>query len=146
MEEPAAPVAPASKLVMIIDDDVSMRDFMGYIVKKEGFRSELSADGREALRKIDAAAPDLILLDFMIPGMGGYEVLRELQATGHGDIPIIVVTGREMDGASVNLLLQEGNVKDFLQKPVGPTKLAAAMHRVLGTAPTNPPRKASSGW
>lgn len=138
------PVLPASKLVMVVDDDSSMRDFMEFTVKKEGFRSETAADGREALRKIAAAPPDLILLDFMLPGVGGYEVLRELQATGHGDVPIIVVTGREMDNASVELVRQEGNVKDFLQKPVGPTKLAAAMHRVLGTTPAHSPRKASS--
>ena len=108
---------------------------MDHVVKKEGFRTERASDGLEALRKIEALHPDLIVLDFMLPNMGGYETLRELQAKGFGDIPIVVVTGRYMDQQGIDMVRQEPNVKDFQQKPVRPAALTAALHRILGTKP-----------
>jgi CheY-like chemotaxis protein len=133
---------PSTKLVLLVDDDESLLDLMDHVVKKEGFRTDRAEDGQEALRKVAALNPDLIVLDFMLPGLGGYEALRELQARGAGDIPIIVVTGRQMDGQSIDLVRQEPNVKDFLQKPVRPANLAMAIHRVLGTAPISKPPQA----
>ena len=127
--------APADKLVLLVDDDESLLDLMDHVVKKEGFRTDRAMDGLEALAKVAARDPDAIVLDFMLPGMGGYEVLRELQSRGHIHIPIIVVTGRAMDVKSVEMVRHEQNVKDFLQKPVRPAMLTAALHRILGTAP-----------
>jgi|CXWL01.1.fsa_nt_gi two-component system response regulator AdeR len=108
---------------------------MDHVIKKEGFRTERSTDGLEALRKVEARQPDLIVLDFMLPNMGGYETLRELQAKGFADIPIVVVTGRYMDNKGIDMVRLEPNVKDFQQKPVRPATLAAALHRILGTRP-----------
>lgn len=129
------PAAPSSKLVLLVDDDESLLDLMEHVVKKEGFRTGRAVDGMEALAKVEAMNPDAIVLDFMLPSMGGYEALRELQARGHGGVPIIVVTGRAMDARSVDMVRQEPNVKEFLQKPVRPAMLVLALHRVLGTAP-----------
>jgi len=126
---------PAGKLILLVDDDESLLDLMDHVVKKEGFRTDRAMDGIEALAKVAARDPDAIVLDFMLPGMGGYEVLRELQSRGYGHIPIIVVTGRAMDAKSIEMVRQEPNVKDFLQKPVRPAMLIAALHRMLGTAP-----------
>ncbi len=130
---------PAGKLVLLVDDDESLLDLMDHVVKKDGFRTDRAMDGVEALAKVAALDPDVIVLDFMLPGMGGYEALRELQSRGYGHIPIIVVTGRAMDAKSIEMVRQEQNVKDFLQKPVRPAMLTAALHRVLGTAPKGAP-------
>lgn len=127
--------SPAGKLVLLVDDDESLLDLMDHVVKKDGFRTERAMDGIEALAKVEALDPDVIVLDFMLPSMGGYEALRELQSRGHGRIPIIVVTGRAMDAKSVEMVRQEPNVKEFLQKPVRPAMLTSALHRILGTAP-----------
>lgn len=132
---------PSRKLVLLVDDDESLLDLMEHVVKKEGFRTDRAVDGPEALRKAKALNPDILVLDMMLPGLGGYEVLRELQAAGCGDIPIIVVTGRQMDAQGVDLIRQEPNVKEFMEKPVRPANLAVALHRLLGTAPINSPRK-----
>jgi CheY-like chemotaxis protein len=126
---------PAGKLVLIVDDDESLLDLMVYVVKKDGFRTDRAADGQEALAKVAALDPDVIVLDFMLPGMGGYEALRELQSRGHGHIPIIIVTGRALDSKSVEMVRHEQNVREFLQKPVRPALLTAALHRILGTLP-----------
>lgn len=127
--------APAGKLVLLVDDDESLLDLMDHVIKKDGFRTERAMDGEEALAKVAALNPDIIVLDFMLPEMGGYEALRELQSRGFGHIPIVVVTGRAMDAKSIEEVRREQNVKDFLQKPVRPAMLTLALHRVLGTAP-----------
>jgi CheY-like chemotaxis protein len=133
--------APKDKLVLLVDDDESLLDLMEHVVKAEGFRTDRAEDGPEALRKIQALNPDIIILDMMLPGMGGYEVLRQLQAAGCGDIPIIIVTGRAMDPAGVDLIRQESNVKDFMEKPVRPAMVAATLHRLLNTQPIRSPRR-----
>ncbi len=122
------------KLVLLVDDDDSLLDLMEHVVKKEGFRTERAVDGLEALAKVAALKPDAIVLDFMLPSMGGYEALRELQSRGFGAIPVFVVTGRAMDAKSVEEVRREPNVKEFLPKPVRPAQLTAALHRVLGGA------------
>jgi CheY-like chemotaxis protein len=132
---------PGEKLVLLVDDDESLLDLMEHVVKTEGFRTDRAEDGPEALRKTQALNPDVIILDMMLPGMGGYEVLRQLQAVGCGDIPIVIVTGRTMDPQGVELIRQESNVKEFMEKPVRPAVLAAALHRLLNTAPIRSPRR-----
>ncbi len=124
---------PSEKLILLVDDDESLLDLMDHVVKKEGFRTDRAVDGPEALRKVDALKPDLVILDMMLPGLGGYEVLRQMQAIGCGDIPIIVVTGRQMDKQGVELIRQETNVKEFMEKPVRTAVLSASLHRLLGT-------------
>jgi DNA-binding response OmpR family regulator len=128
---------PKDKLVLLVDDDESLLDLMEHVVKKEGFRTDRASDGNEAVRKVEALQPDLILLDFMLPGMGGYEVLRELQAQGNGGIPVIIITGRHMDRKSVDLVKMESNVKEFMEKPMRPALLAAALHNLLKTRPAD---------
>jgi CheY-like chemotaxis protein len=125
----------AGKLILLVDDDESLLDLMDHVVKKAGFRTDRATDGAEALAKVAVLSPDAIVLDLMMPGLGGYEALRELQTRGYGKIPIVVVTGRAMDAKSIEMVRQEPNVKDFLQKPVRPAMLIAALQRMLDAAP-----------
>ncbi len=131
--------ASDGKLVLLVDDDESLLDLIEHVVKKEGFRTERAANGTEALRKARALSPDLLILDLMLPDVGGYEVLRQLQADGCGDIPIVIITGRTLDPRGVDLVRLESNVKEFMVKPVRPAAIAAALHRLLNTRPI-PPR------
>lgn len=132
--------APSEKLILLVDDDESLLDLMEHVVKNEGFRTDRAEDGPEALRKTGALNPDLLILDMMLPGLGGYEVLRQLQGAGHGDIPIVIVTGRQMDPKGIELIKQESNVKEFLEKPVRPAILTGILHRLLQTQPKSSPR------
>jgi len=126
---------PADKLVLIVDDDDSVRDLIEFIVRKEGFRIEKAADGEEALAKARATNPDLILLDLMLPKFGGFEILRELQSDETGSIPIVIITGRYTDHSTSDMIKQEPNVRDFLEKPVRPQVLTALIHKLLKTQP-----------
>lgn len=142
---------PKDRLVLLVDDDESILDLLDHIVKKEGFRVERASDGPEAVRKVTALNPDLIVLDFMLPGMGGFEVLKELQMGETRTIPVLVITGRKIDRQTVDILLQEANVKQFLEKPIKPAVLATSLHKILGTQPPEIRRTVdrgplSSGW
>lgn len=146
LESPEPQLAdPKEKLVLLVDDDESLLDLMEHVVRREGFRTDRASDGPEALRKADALSPDLIILDFMLPGLGGYEVLRELQAAGAGSIPVIVVTGRHMDSKNVEMVRMEHNVKEFMEKPLRPAVMAAALHAILKTRPPDINRAPNRG-
>ncbi|MBI4377441.1 MAG: response regulator [Elusimicrobia bacterium] len=141
---------PSQKMVLLVDDDESLLDLIDHVVKKEGFKTDRATDGLEALRKTQALDPDLIILDFMLPGMGGYEVLRELQAKGCGAVPVIVITGRQMDRKSIEMLRLEPNVREFMEKPLRPVIMATTIHNILQTRPPSIDRTAkgpmSSGF
>ncbi|MCX5791307.1 MAG: response regulator [Elusimicrobia bacterium] len=134
MQTPAGSGDPADKLVLIVDDDDSVRELVEFIVKKEGFRVEKAADGEVALQKARALHPDLMLLDLMLPKYGGFEILRELQGDETSSIPIIIITGRYTDSSTAEMIKQESNVKDFLEKPIKPQVLGALIHKVLRTS------------
>ncbi len=129
---------PKEKLVLIVDDDESILDLLEHILKKEGFRTDRASDGQEALRKVDAAVPNAIVLDFMLPGMGGFEVAKELQMGEARDVPILVITGRKIDQATIDMILQESNVREYIEKPIKPAVLAGRLHKLLATKPPAP--------
>ncbi len=126
---------PAEKLVCVIDDDDSVRELLEFLVKKEGFRCETASDGEEGLNKIQKLLPDLVVLDLMLPRYGGFEILRQLQGGETAKIPIIIVTGRYTDRTTSEMIRQESNVMDFLEKPVKPAVLSVALHKILKTQP-----------
>lgn len=142
---------PKTKLVLVVDDDDSMRDMIALCARNEGFRVDTAVSGTEALKKADAQTPDLILLDFALPGSGGYEVAKELQMGDARGVPIFIITGRRLDRNTTGMLRAEPNIKEYIEKPVKVAVLASLMHRALGTQPPNIDRKhdrgpLSSGW
>ncbi len=126
---------PGDKLILIVDDGESVWDLLYYVVRREGFRTEQAADGKEALDKARLLRPSLILLDLMLPRPGGYEILRELQDGDTADIPVVLLSSRGMDRSTPEILKQEPNLKDFMQKPISPPALAARLHALLKTRP-----------
>ena len=71
-------ISPAAgKLVLIVDDEKGIRELLEILMQRDGLKTALAEDGKEALEKIHSLTPDLVLLDLMLPGYGGFEVLRE---------------------------------------------------------------------
>ncbi|MCX5786650.1 MAG: response regulator [Elusimicrobia bacterium] len=123
----------SGKLILIVDDDEAIRDMLDFLVRKEGFKVAKAADGDEAVQKAKTLHPNLILLDLMLPKQDGFKILRELQGEGTSDIPIIIVTGRYLDRSTKEMIKQEPNVKDFMEKPIEPQGLATLLHTLLKT-------------
>jgi CheY-like chemotaxis protein len=120
-----------AKLVLIIDDDDGVRELLTFLVKKDGYRVECAVDGEDGFQKAERLKPDLILLDLMMPRYGGFEVLRQLQSGGLSRIPIVIVTGRYTDRSTAEMIRQESNVVDFLEKPLKPNVFGATLERLL---------------
>ena len=135
MPDESGLVPSSEKLIMVVDDDDGIRDMLGFVIKREGFRVATAVDGEDGLAKIQASMPDLVLLDLMLPRYGGFEVLRRLQEGDTSRIPIIIITGRYTDRTTVEMIRQESNVMDFLEKPLKPQALALSLHKILKTLP-----------
>lgn len=125
-----------SELVMLIEDEKEIRDLVRYNLEKAGYRVAAAADGEAGLQQLFASRPDALVLDLMLPGMNGLEIVRELrnEPLTH-DLPILVLTARsaEMD----KLLGFEQGADDYLTKPFSPRELVARVKALLRrTKPT----------
>ncbi|WP_122300737.1 response regulator, partial [Pseudomonas syringae] len=96
MTQPAA-------TILIVDDDVHVRDLLEVLLQNQGYETLTAESGEQALAMVDARAPDLILLDIMMPGMDGYEVASMLKAgKGTANIPIIMLSALDEQGARLS--------------------------------------------
>ena len=119
--------------VLVIDDDDSLRDTIGLLLEKEGFRAVLVADGRAGLEQALTLRPNLILADLRMPGLSGMEVCKQLRSAGV-KTPLIVLSaiGDELD----KVLLLEVGADDYVVKPFGTRELLARIRALLRrTAP-----------
>ncbi len=82
------------RTVLVVDDDAGVRSFIADALAGEGYRVVEAPDGPAALRAVSVAAPDLILLDVQLPGIDGWDVLRQLRASAGPHQPIVVMTGQ----------------------------------------------------
>ncbi len=109
------------KTILVIDDDLSIRMSLDIVLTNEGFNVVCARDGSDALTKLVACDPSIILLDIMMTPMDGLEFLTQLREAGlRGRYPIIVMTA--MFGISEDLLKlqKDGEIADFLLKPLEP--------------------------
>jgi DNA-binding response OmpR family regulator len=118
-------------LVLVVDDDEGIRDLLCQLLTIEGYRVEPAVDGEDAHRKALNLKPDLIVLDLMLPRYGGFEFLRQLQGTELSGVPIVIVTGRYTDRTTADLIRQESNVVELLEKPVKVPRFLAVVRGIL---------------
>ncbi len=122
-----------SDLVMVIEDEKEIRDLVRYNLEREGFRVAAFADGEEGLERLFATRPDALVLDLMLPGKNGLEILREVRGEPTTqDLPVLVLTARgtEMD----TLLGFEHGADAYLTKPFSPRELIARLQSLLRRA------------
>jgi len=116
-----------TKTILVVDDKKSLRDLVRAYLAEEGFRVVTADTGRSALMTARREKPDLILLDIMMPEMGGYEFMRVY--TRESDIPIILLTARLEESDKV--LGLELGADDYVTKPFSPRELVARIRAVL---------------
>ena len=118
--------------VLVVEDDPSVRGLLHTLLTGEGYEVATASDGLAGLVKASSSKPDLMLLDLMMPDLGGIRVLEELREDPTmSDIPVIVVTGKLEAVGPLRELLGEGNV---FVKPFGVTELLERVAAVTKTA------------
>ena len=80
--------------ILVVDDDRAVRDSLRRSLEFNGFTVELASDGAEALARVAQVSPDAIVMDVMMPRLGGLDATRALRAAGN-DVPILVLTARD---------------------------------------------------
>lgn len=115
------------KTILIVDDDENINNLLFETLEKEGFHVLRAFSGSEALMVLEKNAPDLVLLDLMLPGACGEEVLKKIQ-----NVPVIVVSAKADVENKVNLLL--GGAADYVTKPFELRELVARIKLQLKNA------------
>jgi len=116
--------------VLIVEDEPDIRALVVHHLKREGYQVSAASSGEEALRQVQAAPPDLVILDLMMPAMDGLEVCRRLrQDPATASLPIVMLTakGDEVD----RVLGLEIGADDYVVKPFSPKELLARVRAVL---------------
>lgn len=117
--------------VLVIDDDNNLRDVVGVMLEREGFRSILAGDGRAGFEQAVALQPDLILVDLKLPRLSGIEVCRQLRTRGM-KTPLIVLSAAGREADKVQLL--DIGADDYVVKPFRVRELLARIRAVLRRA------------
>jgi two-component system response regulator MtrA len=118
------------ELLLVVEDDPSLREVMSIGLEGEGFRVALAEDGASALLAFASQAPDLVLLDVMLPGLDGFSVCSELRKVSL--VPIIMLTARASTGDVIHGL--ECGADDYVTKPFDFSELVARIRSVLRRA------------
>ncbi len=113
--------------LLLVDDEKTLRDTLEYTLRREGYRVLTAADGPEALRLAFGEAPDLIILDIMMPGMNGFDVCRAIRL--QLAVPILMLSARE--GEIDKVLALEIGADDYLTKPFGLRELLSRVRAPL---------------
>jgi two-component system OmpR family response regulator len=113
--------------ILIVDDDPSLRDIVRFALQKAGFSTLEAGDGRAALELFSQHAPDLVILDILMPELDGTEVCRRIRLTSR--VPIVFLSSRD-DEIDRILGLELGG-DDYVTKPFSPRELVARVRAVL---------------
>ncbi len=129
----------ARPLVLLVEDEASLATMLRYNLEKQGFRVEEAGDGQEALTRLNEAQPDIVLLDWMLPGLSGIEVCRQIRRRpSTRDVPVIMVTARTEEQDAVRGL--NTGADDYITKPFNMESLLARMRALLRRANPMPSR------
>ncbi|MDB4948242.1 MAG: Two component transcriptional regulator, winged helix family [Gemmatimonadetes bacterium] len=125
--------------ILVVDDEPDISALVAYHLAKESYRVRTAASGVEAIRAAELERPDLIVLDLMLPGMSGLQVLEELRRRPETqDIPVILLTARKEEQDRIEGLRLGAD--DYVAKPFSPQELilrvGAVLRRVLQAPPT----------
>jgi two-component system, OmpR family, response regulator MprA len=114
--------------VLVVDDDKAVRESLRRSLEFNGYDVVLATDGAEALAGISASAPDVVVMDVMMPRLDGLEATRALRSAGN-DLPILVLTARDAVGDRVEGL--DAGADDYLTKPFALQELLARLRALL---------------
>ena len=130
--------------VLVVEDEESFSDALGYMLRKEGFEVAIASTGPDGIAEFDRNGADVVLLDLMLPGLSGLEVCRQLRQ--RSDVPVIMLTAKDAEVDKVVGL--EIGADDYVTKPFSARELVARIRAVLrrhGAEADEPPTSVLQG-
>src|SRR5216683_7652437 len=124
------------KTILIVDDDLELSDGLRIVLEKQGFRVIQARDGQQGKQAIYQSRPDLVILDMMMPRMGGYPVLEHFRDKPDAP-PIIMITANE--GSRHKAYAEYLGVIDYIRKPFAMERLLETVDRTLKAKPKEAP-------
>ena len=119
-----------AKTILIVEDDLEIQELLSFTVSRAGFESKPVNSSEEAIRSLDGSIPELIIADWMLPGMNGIDLARFIRSDDLlKDIPIIMLTA--LGEESSKLRSFEIGVDDYVTKPFSPNELIARIKAIL---------------
>ncbi len=123
--------------ILIVDDDRKITDMLRRTLAYEGYRVATAADGHEALAKVQSERPDLVILDWLMPGLDGISVAKQLRTVE--SVPILMLTARDAVEHRIEGL--DSGADDYLPKPFAPEELLARIRSLLRRVESDSPQK-----
>ena len=117
----------ANQKILIVDDDANICELLRLYLEKDGFDTFVAEDGREALEAFESFAPDMVLLDIMLPKLDGWQVCREIRKTHNTPIIMLTAKGETFD----KILGLELGADDYVTKPFDTKEITARVRAVL---------------
>jgi DNA-binding response OmpR family regulator len=131
-----------SKTILVVDDDLELSDGLRAVLEKKGYRVFQARDGQQGKQLVYQHHPDLVILDMMMPRMGGYPVLEHFK--GKTDAPpIIMITANE--GSRHKAYAEYLGVVDYIRKPFAMERLLEAVEKGLSSTPPKEPSSQDDG-
>ncbi|MEM8692432.1 MAG: response regulator [Pseudomonadota bacterium] len=118
------------KRVLLVEDELNIVEAIRFLLSREGWQVETHVDGATAIEKIKEGRPDLVVLDYMLPGKNGMDILTELRAdSDFSDLPILMLTarGQSKDRAQA----ERAGVSRFMTKPFSNTEVLNAVRDLV---------------
>ncbi|WP_187428775.1 Transcriptional regulatory protein WalR [Roseobacter fucihabitans] len=119
-----------SKRVLLVEDELNIVEAIRFLLTREGWQVDTHSDGADAVEVIRARKPDLVVLDVMLPGKSGFDILEELRSNAQtADLPVLMLTAR---GQSRDReMAEKAGVSRFMTKPFSNTEVLTAVRDLL---------------
>jgi DNA-binding response OmpR family regulator len=129
-----------SDLILLVDDETNIVQLVRLYLERDGFQVQAAGDGLDALKAIDTFHPALVVLDIMLPGLDGMEIVRRLRSD-HNNVPVMMLTARDEDIDKI--LGLELGADDYMTKPFNPRELVARVKAILRRSESQVPNVAA---
>lgn len=120
-----------SRRVLVIEDEPNIVEAIRFILSRAGFEVVVHSDGADAVAMIRSTVPDIVVLDVMLPGRSGYEILTEIRADPvHAETPVLVLTARGQDRERI--AAERAGANGFMAKPFSNADMLALVRELAG--------------
>ena len=136
-----------TKTILVIDDDPAICDFLNILLSREDFQVIATFRSAEALNLLKAESYlrfDLVIIDLQMPVPGGYSIIKEAQKEGYQKMPILVLSGKNLDKGTVDMICSEPNVKGLCRKPISAQKLVKKVRALIEASPKTKQKEEAS--